>query len=282
VLVSLALALIASVEVGGPAACPAPKEVELALATMLADGGSGRATISEEGPSAVAIDLLGPDGDLLGRRRLERNAPCEDLARAAAVMIASWVEELPSEAFLPRAGAVASEPGAARGLGQDGTGQDIRLGIAISGSVGSGVAPGAAAELWYGALRLGLFGALERTGELGPGQYAFFRTGATLGGQLALTRVLGLRGDLIGALASVRGSGYATVYQRLDLAPGLSLGVRAARPRSRAVGDAVVQAKGIGWGKTEHVLVTGLGDSRTLPRLELLLSAGIVFGEAGR
>src|SRR5262245_53120987 len=94
--------LLAGVDVVGDGPCPAPADVSRRLAELLpaADtaggtgGGARRLARLSRADGHVHLELLTPDGVRLDERDLEANERCEDLAAAAAVVIAAWEAQL--------------------------------------------------------------------------------------------------------------------------------------------------------------------------------------------
>lgn len=96
---------VAAVVVGGEATCPTPARVNEKLAQM---GIGTAAPLSETSRQAVLsrnaqgllVTLRSQEHTVLAERQFSAQASCEDLAAAAAVVIASWEAELGSEGSL--------------------------------------------------------------------------------------------------------------------------------------------------------------------------------------
>ncbi|HEY8923176.1 MAG TPA: hypothetical protein VIU64_02275 [Polyangia bacterium] len=112
-----------AIEIAGGGGCPDPAAVSRNLAALIparpeadvpaAGPGLGAAPsaapsvqLSRTSTGGLDVLLLGPDGRWLDEKRLDGASPCEDLAAAASVIIATWVSEpglsLPSRLELPR------------------------------------------------------------------------------------------------------------------------------------------------------------------------------------
>src|SRR5438132_13866033 len=138
----LALSLLwlaqAAIEIAGGGGCPEPAAVSRSLRSLLPPVLNGATSAPAGAPGAAPppapsvrlsrtfmgdLDILfvGPDGRQLDERHLEGGSTCDDLAAAAAVVIATWVSEpelpLPQRVDLPRpaAGPATREPSASAG-----------------------------------------------------------------------------------------------------------------------------------------------------------------------
>jgi hypothetical protein len=82
-----------ALDIDGPTTCPAPAEVARKLRPLLGDGGIGqpgdRVRI-EHDDRALRVALVGADGRVRGMRQVDRGNDCNDLAEAAAIIVASW------------------------------------------------------------------------------------------------------------------------------------------------------------------------------------------------
>jgi hypothetical protein len=155
----------------------------------------------------------------------------------------------------------------------------------VSSLAGAAFAPGAAADVTLSHARLGLGGRLgvrgfgTRTLALGTGSFSWTRVSLALG--LAWRRDVGrvrldLHAELSPALVLVAGAGLADAHQAYDLDLGLGGGLRVgvrAGPVTPFIGAALV-----GWLREEQVLAINVQNAVSLPRFELLLSAGLAFG----
>ena len=91
----LYLLLAGAVEVESPSACPSAHAVAERLAVLLpaTKDVPDRARLSRTGDK-LSLELRRADGTAIAWRRLDARASCEDLAEAAAVMIATWETDL--------------------------------------------------------------------------------------------------------------------------------------------------------------------------------------------
>jgi hypothetical protein len=109
------------VQVKGDGRCPQPAEVAARLGALLppSPGSSDvgyTAELRDDGPE-LAIVLRGRDGSVAKERRLPRQYTCDELAAAAAAVIAAWMSDIHPEFAIPEpapGSAGASAPGLAR------------------------------------------------------------------------------------------------------------------------------------------------------------------------
>jgi hypothetical protein len=88
-----------SITVEGTTSCPQPGEVAARLQAVAPTGGmAGRAVLSES-DGALRVQLMRPDGTVVGERLLDARYPCRELADAAAVVLASWQRDLVAPAI---------------------------------------------------------------------------------------------------------------------------------------------------------------------------------------
>src|SRR5690349_2658404 len=104
--VALAIAMLA-VELDGSSSCPTPEAVAERLRPLLPPdaSGVGRVTL-EPGPEGLRLSLMRSDGSRGGVRTLAGDHTCDELADAAAVIIASWQDDGGGRDRLPAAPAI--------------------------------------------------------------------------------------------------------------------------------------------------------------------------------
>jgi hypothetical protein len=81
--------------------CPSGAEVEQALASMLTSSGVNPAARDvaklERRPDKLHVELVDPEGVVIAERTLDGTASCAELARMAAIVIASWESDVHPE-----------------------------------------------------------------------------------------------------------------------------------------------------------------------------------------
>lgn len=271
--------VVALVELQGAPTCPTAEQIAAHLKDLLPEATSAppreRVTLATD-HGALVLELH-DDNRRLAQRRLEA-APCEDLAQAAAVVIAAWATELrPSgtpEVLLP-----APRP--------------RRVGFEIAGGfvaslAGSSFAPGGELAVALGRPRGRVLGRVLLTGEdtrdlqIGTATTAhasFTRASLALGPLLRFRPsrfLLDLDAELSVAMVYLAGVGFADSAHSFDADVGLGGGGRAAV----RLGPVAVYlgARLVGWLRPiEATSIGPAGGTSALPRLEVLLSAGLSF-----
>lgn len=93
-----------ALHVHGTAECPAAADVEARLHDILdfrsAADLKERALVERNG-DAVRVSLTGADAHVIGERTLAVQGSCEDMARAAAVVLATWIGDVHPEFVRP-------------------------------------------------------------------------------------------------------------------------------------------------------------------------------------
>ena len=281
--------VIGLVEVDGTSACPTPSQVAEELRRLLPGDAAAaepdRARVESQG-GALQVSLSSA-GRRVGTRRLAEGGSCEDLAGAAAVVIATWEAELrPGRLSLPNLRPPAPPAAHAR------TSLAWELGAALVGSLDEGAHPtgGGAVDVTLGpgggrfAGRIGLVGLAPRRAPLGSGSVEWARPALSVGARFRLggARVrVDLHLELLAALLIVGGSGYESSRREVDFDPGCGAGVRVSLRLGRVapfVGVGVA-----GWLRRQTARISGIEPSASvdLPRFEALLSTGLLVGGAG-
>jgi len=287
----VALALALAVVVEGAATCPTPSLVAERLAPLLP---SVSATIErsaadvarvESRRGALDIELRDPQGALRASRRLDEDAPCADLAAAAAVVLAAWEAELqPGAAPPPSLPPLALPPprrlhfdlavGAlvALALPSGGSSFGALVEGGLAGRSGRGRGPGARV-----ALAVPLFGAEEVA--LGSGSASFARRALSLGPRWRFAPGffrLDLHANLAVAWVSVEGERVPGARRDDAAALGLDAGARAGLD----LGPAIVWAEAslLWYPARERAVVDGSTLAADLPPVELLLAVGVALG----
>jgi hypothetical protein len=284
-------------DVTGDSTCPEPEAVARRLAELAPtdapaapDAAAGRVILTYNAQS-LRLVLLGPNSNELAVRELASEGTCDDLATAAAVVVAAWKADLdtgllPGVSLPPRppppappptiARPAPVAPPAARPLRLE-----LGLGFVVSDVDGT-VAPGAMLIGSFGRGALGLDASLDGTtsrnasvGEL-PGAASFTRVTLAVGPAWqprrgALRADLHLEGLL--AVLHVRGNGVPNAASDTTLQLGGAAGGRVAL----VAGTSAVWlgADVRGWPGTQRLLITNDANQGRLARLELLASLGL-------
>jgi hypothetical protein len=254
--------------------CPSARDIASNLAVLLPDTTAmpGSAAVSPA-PDGLSVDLRTEDSGFVAHRSVVVGGDCEERAKAAAVVIATW---WPVGSAGPKPSEDAVQEERSRGFG-----------VAAGGyaSIASGsVAPGARAEASF-ALRGGAFGVRLAAGgtaahgdSLAEGQVHWSRASVEIGATYA-RRWLRVDAGAVGSLLWVEGSGFFENRQSSGAAAGVTLGVRAAPQWGRI--QPWIELRGIAWPQSQQMNVTdaatGSRPSRALPHGELQLGAGVAL-----
>jgi hypothetical protein len=282
--------LLAAVSVQGAASCPDPSLVAERLrgllpASSITEGGGEVARI-DPATDGLRVRLLRADGSVAGDRLLRGQHPCDQLADAAAVMIASWMDSgaTPPGLQAPPASdaplALRSRPAPERRRTWD-------LGAGLGGSLSAdGLTPATqasgGADLIGPALGLRLEAAFTGWAETPLGQQAarWRRTPLTLALRTRRSWAW-LAGELHAgpslAWLQVEGRGFTAAESRRegDLIFGMTGGARLALSRARL--QPFLTGALAFW--PVRSVVYALPDQTTsaLPRTQLLLTLGVSY-----
>lgn len=276
----MTVALLLSLLLAGPSiasnsACPSSRDIEDQLSVLLPTDGTRPGTAVVVGlPDRLLIDLRPMEKSQGEQRSVEVGNDCEQRAKAAAVVIATW---WPNEEGVPSRPDLRDRPipVAARKA------VDVSVGALASASV-DGIAPGVRTEFWLRGQKLGARSALGATfahgASLGRGQAAWWRVSAELGPTYH-TKYLRLDAGAVVALLAVSGSEFTRNDRSFGATLGATLGVRLAKSTRGA--RPWIELRGIGWPLSQRIYVldgvTGAQTSHALPHVEVQLCAGFAF-----
>jgi hypothetical protein len=268
------LVLAARPAVTSASDCPSSRDIDSNLSVLLPEQTAqpGTATV-RSATDGLLIELKPEDPALGAQRSVVVGSNCEERAKAAAVVIATW---WPADAARPRQGAEGRQEEGSR-----------RLAVAAGGyaSIVSGsIAPGARAEAWLAfrgtgfGVRLGVGATISHGDALSQGRVSWSRASLEIGP--TYTRgFLHVDAGLVGSVLWVEGSGFAENRRESGAAAGLTLGLRAAHRWGRV--EPWLELRGLAWPQTQQMYVTdaatGLRSNRPLPSAELQVGAGIAF-----
>lgn len=290
-----AFAEVPPIEVRGDTACPSAAAVSLALQPLLPEqaGPSGptqMALLLEQG-AGVTVQLFGPELRLLEERTLPPASSCDERARVAAVIIASWLTPLPKVALGPIDLGPAVEPGRSPSIRlsspavRDSSPAFSVSAAALASVTSEGVTPGLLLEVSVRRARspwaLSVDGLLEGTHRtaVAGGEGAWRRLGVgVLGGRRWVSGRAFMEAQLGLLLSSllIEGAGFTSNFSGAALDVG---GAACARSGLKLAALAPwVGACAVGWGGTQRLEVTGAGASTEISRLESLIVVGASFG----
>lgn len=322
--VSLLWLAQAAVEIAGGGGCPEPAAVTRKLIPLLPAASSGAAApatgtrvaaspppptvrLARRSTGELDILLVGPDGQRLDEKDLEAGSACEDLAAAAAVVIATWLSEpevaVPSRVDLPPPAAPAAgrdgrtpaearpaapDPSlAAETLSRPSEAASLRLGAvgsSTSGQWAGGLRAGGGIRLWGDRWGLGVVAAatMPRSQSVGSLAGAARWTRAYLGAGPEVTVLSGpvtLRAQLQGLLAvlHVSGNGLEMATSETALRFGAGAGVWSAWRGWGGVWP-WIGADLLFWPGRDRLRVEGLAAEGSVPGLEVQVAAGLGIG----
>ena len=310
-LVSLRLQL----EIGGGGLCPAPAEVERALAAIepagpreaepaaAQRGRLARVTIEADAGGGVVVRFRDGDGALVGERGLPERLSCAERTQAAAVMIAARTGAVPGEPLTPPPAiegetttaktattAIAARlPASASAAPPAPRWRDAEIEAALLGArAGESLAIGARGGLGvpigaHGLLRAALSYVSPERAAVSGGWASWSRTALALGGAWRSGPRSGAAGfaeagaEIVASLLHVTGADLRGTEAHLVFHPGLALTTRTGR---RFAGGSALWA-GLGaafWPRVQHLSLRDVGESTDVPRFELLAALGASWG----
>lgn len=294
--------LAPQVVVRGEATCPSAQAVATHLTALLAEGEAAppdQAHVDVAADSMI-VDLRRADGTRIAVRRIVRSGSCDEMAEAAAVVLATWetrmragwdgVQEIdigapPPHALevLPPAPPRPEQP--ARAEPSRGVPIDVGAGGMQSWS-GSDAALGGYLELFLPVDRFVLHAGISGWGNhrvaFNQGIAVWSRVAAGVGAGWVLdgrSLFASVHGDAWGALLSVRGEGFAVNRSQQSFDPGLSGSVRA----GFRLGSLRPYAGGmIGyWPRPQGLSLQGDPSVPHLRQLETSVQVGLLFRMGG-
>jgi len=302
--VALAVAALAlapgGLEIVGDATCPAPAEVAaqvtaLGPAPSTAPRGDAAAAkvIVARTERTLRLELVGPNSNALATRELPVEGSCEDLAAAAAIVVAAWRADLDPDLTPQVALPAHPAPGpetpplaiarVAPPTPLAPTPFAIGLGL-VASETGGDFAPGA---VLVGALGLGrrglaldasVSGTTSRSADVGAHSGAASWTRATLAlGPALQFGEARVRGDVhlqaLAALLHVRGVGVPNATA--DTTSELGVGAGGRVELVSGTTGVWLGLDAFGWPGDQRLSIANTNDASQLPRLELVGSVGI-------
>jgi hypothetical protein len=280
--------LAGAVEVEGGGACPQATEVAQKVASLLpaaSRNAPDRARIDRAGDH-LQLELRRADGTPVAWRRLDAHAACEELAEAAAVMIAAWETDLEAGRPLPPPDfdrdaplVVEAPPPVVPPRGR----MRWELGVGFAASVGGGtLLPGVTIEgivaphgPW--AARIAMVATESQEQPFGMGTARSNRLSFAAGPSWR-TWLLDVHAEFVASLAHIEAAGFDLPKDEYAFDPGLGAGVRMALRPAPLVPWLGVNA--VGWLHRQEFQIVGVPGQVVQPAFDVILGAGISFGRA--
>jgi hypothetical protein len=289
---SLSLLLVfipASIQLTTSGTCPSADAVRSRLDSLIGeqDGGPRSVTL-DNSPDGLKIVLAEHDGSVVSRRVIPSNRSCDELAQMAALILASWLSDLSSQAVtaqpLPSlSGRSPTPPVVMRSP------WSWEVALAPTGSFAGSLAPGGLLQLevspatarWIVRL-LGSYDGPRQRAE-GPGEISWQRLQGGLGASYELLPSpyrLEVGGDLLLSDVLMRGLQFPSDASATSLDPGLDLTVRLSLLRGHW--HPWVGIWGDLWIRQEIPSVQGLTLGSALPPLEAFAGIGLSWQSVER
>ena len=256
--------------------------------------------------------MVGTPPRALGVRRLASPGSCDEAAQAAAVVAATWtasyrsppplwfgdsspsaIRKVDTESPIPFPRPDGAAAGGIRAVAPSATNAesfalDVGAAFGAAAATSGTAAPFLAAEVDLrrhasGARLLAIaFGA--RTIGLGMGQVAWRRLMAGAGvahawGTPAVQLQVG--GDIVAGATFLEGSGFAQNAATTSFDAAAGPWARLAAPLAAAPVTVWVGAQGLAWAREQRIRVDGAVSTGSLPRLDLLVGAGLAWNPLG-
>ena len=277
----IVLGLATLIQIEGSTDCPAATAVREALAHRTPTPRAARIQLTSEA-GTLRLVLVDQAGRPRAERRLPASGSCAELAEAAALVVTVWDRELDASRMpLP-----ALEPPALVRRAPSRISYDVAARALVSWELGAGVAAGGAVDATVGqraghwALRMGARGLERQTHPVGPGQIEWTRPALSVGARYQLAPAhwrVDVHAEALAALLVVRANGDLNGHEELDFDSGLGGGVRGGYLLGAV--EPFVEVGVAGWLRPQSARIAGLQSGYDLPRLELLISAGLAVAQ---
>lgn len=270
----------ANVTVRGQTDCPSPVQVETALQALppVFDPASANVLDLANDNDAVVARLISAAGLPLGEKRLPRGAPCEDMAAAIALSVATWQSDVHTT-YTPRLLDWAAPKPPETTVRAWSVGVGVGAGGSVDPTAGGlqALVVGLRQLTSAGSVRFAVAGELHKQMSLGVANVQWRRTALALGWQ---QRILGANGlslftDVQLAWLQINGEGFVTNRSDATLDPGFELGVRAELLSTRVPLWAELGASM--WPRGHKVMTPADMPVRALPVVEAFLRVGVAL-----
>lgn len=265
-----------SITVEGTTSCPQPQEVAARLQAVAPGGGmAGRAVLSES-EGALRVQLMRPNGTVVGERLLDARYPCRELADAAAVVLASWQGEFAAPAMEAPTVVETAPPPRRRTMALE-----LGLGLVAAGprplSAGGSLSLGAGLGAW--GLRLHLMAVDFHRQSIGPAEISWNRSPLAVTVrrrfQTPIGLVLAFDAGVTAAALFARSSGLDVDQPYHDLDYGPTAGAQLMFDAGRGLLP-FLAISSAAWVQT-RVINLNENDFRVLPRVDSWLVLGICW-----
>jgi hypothetical protein len=280
---------VAALEFRDDVACPDSNAV-LARLYRIAPQARAADHVARLQGSGVELMLRLEDrtGTTLASGRLPDSTDCNQLADAAALMLAAWEAEFsreppPTQLPVPPPREVVSAPPAQAVEAHEKNQSHLDLAaLALATADGQGVGAALDLDATFGSFLMAILLAdTPHTAAFGTGDVHWQRTGLGFGGSLHLRPPgwdLSARLFVIGALLARWGSGYGVDEGSLSVDLGFGAGLRAGLALSKSV-FLLADLSAVMWPLTQRLVVEGVPGDFTLPLAQLYLGLGIRYGD---
>jgi hypothetical protein len=289
-LILFGLIATSSISVTGLDWCPSSDAVQKHLDALVGEQGApGRSARLQYTPSGLQVALLEGDGTLISQRTIPTDRSCDDLAEIVALVLASWLSDLASQAVSakPLPSLSIPSPTPTRPTKRS---WSWEIGLAPTGSfAGSNLAPGALLQVGLGPARgrwearlTGIYDGPRQAPE-GPGAVSWQRFQAGLGGIYALSRSpysVEIGGDVVLSDVLLHGVGFSPDASSASLDPGLDLTARLVLLRGHWHPWIGIWATL--WIRQEFPSVQGLTAPSALPQVEGFAGLGLSWQSVER
>jgi hypothetical protein len=289
------------VEVVGDSACPTAAAVTSRLAALTPSSNlavepeaANRVTLAR-GADALELALVDPRGARLAAKTLAASGTCDELAAAAAVVVAAWQADLNPDltpgVTLPEERAPSAMPSlvvAAPPVALAGRATSFGVGLGLLASdAGGAVAPGASLQGWIGLGTRGLgvgatlSGTTSRSAAVGqlPAAASWTRTTLGVGPNVVVGHSsvrVEAHAQALAALLHVRGVGITNAAS--DTTPELGAAVGGKLEGITGTSVVWVGVDALAWPGQQRLLIENLPGDGRLSRFEVTASLGVGFG----
>jgi len=286
----LVLITTSSISVTGSDSCPSRDAVQERLDALVGEPSAGGLSARlQNTPSGLQVTLVEGDGTIVSQRVIPNHRSCKDLGEIAALVLASWLSNLQSQAVSAEPLPSLSRP-SPTGTEANKRSWCWEIDLAPTGSFAGGtVAPGGLlqiglgpAQARWGLRATGIYDGPRQAPE-GPGAVSWQRLQVGLGGTYTLSRSpfsLEIGGDAVLSNVLLRGLRFSSDSSSTSLDPGLDLSARLVLLRGHWHPWVGIWATI--WVRQELPSVQGLTLQSALPQVEGFAGLGLSWQSVER